>query len=314
MKTHGILLAIIGLIWPNLGLAYEEYIINYEPLKSSPGVYEQYMQYTDEVMNGHVSVPLFKQRIAIIESALSASPDWIDGMWLLAADTFQMAALLTESSHKQIALDALKKGEEATERCLKLSPGHVVCELFLGTSLAHRGTIEGVLDSLSNAERVEKLWLHVAQSKYNLKFTHQVTMQGAVRYALGIFYRLVPDLAVLDWMYGVRGNIQKSIKFHRESLAIDDPNLPCSNLMLGVSLICSAKGAKDKAWQEGMSFLKATQATTKIYTVNSIICRNDAGKLMKKPDDACEYSVVGQQQPANEEYFNTKNPKQKLSH
>ena len=133
-------------------------------------------------------------------------------------------------------------------------------------------------------------------------------MQGAVRYALGIFYRLVPDFLALEWMYGVMGDLEKSVAFHRKSLAIDDPMLPCSNLMLAVALMCLAEDLEDegedilaqKTLEEGLNFLKVVGKSEAKFSVNSITCQKDSERLQRHHGDACGYSMARQQEKSPE--------------
>lgn len=305
---------------PSMGQTndFKEYKIDFKPLQAHPQLYSEYKASTQKVWVGDVSADLFKRRIEILEQILKQHPNWIDGLWMLGGDTFQLASLFTDDKYAAYALQTLTKGQRATERCLQLAPKNPLCQLFLGSAIAQKGTIEGVMSSLDYAEKVENLWLEVSKSNYNFRFTQKVSMQGAVRYALGIFYRLVPDYAVLDWLYGVRGDIDKSVAYHRNSLGIDAKDLPCSNLMLGVALLCRADGDKtSKSWQEGYTYLNKATQSTGVYTVNSTVCRRDAFALQKTPGDSCGYSVVGQQEKADEDYFEKRKVSQKkkgLSH
>ena len=279
---------------------YVEYKIDWSPLKKDfPKLHEELTASHQKVAKGDADPARFRRHIEILDLALKKHPNWTDGLWMLSSETFQLASTYHKESEFPIAKTYLVKGKEAAQRCLKLQK-NPLCELFLGSSIAKIGTIDGVFSSLAKAATVERLWLSVANSKFNFHFTPSLSMQGAVRYALGIFYRLVPDSSIISMFYDVRGNLDRSIAYHRASLALDDPNLPCSNLMLAASLLCEADGEGSKH-QEGMSILKKIKLSPKVFTVNSRQCRQDSHKLLANPDLACGYSIEKQQQEGDEE-------------
>lgn len=287
---------------------FKEYEINLEPFKAFPKEFAEYKELSDLIKKGQVDEDYFIRRMVIIEQVLKINPKWVDGLWLFTADSFQLASLIYDENLFPKAINILNRGQKTGELCLTIEAENPLCKLFLGSIIAKRGTLEGVLTALDQAERVEKLWLDVTKSEYNFQFTDNISMQGAARFGLGIFYRLVPDLAILDWLYNVRGNLDKSIEYHRISLAIDNRSLPCSNLMLGVSLVCKA-GSKEKAhWEEGMKFMTIAKNVSEVFSVNSSICKKDAKKLLESPQGVCEYSIVGTQKAAKESDFVNKAP------
>jgi hypothetical protein len=152
---------------------------------------------------------------------------------------------------------------------------------------------------LKNAKTVEKLWLEVLASNVNYHFYPSITMQGSVRYGLGMFYRLVPDMWLIEWLFDVRGSLDKSIKLHREGIAFDGTNA-CSDIMLAVSLICKAKGdRKTQLGQEGFALLdKAANSDTQ--NLNLKLCVTDAQKVAEEPSRACGYTTTKQQDVSEE--------------
>ena len=276
---------------------YIQYKVDYSPMDRWPKLKKDFLQLRQETLEKPASDQSLKNNLFILNAALKATPNWIDGLWMQASFYFQMALALDPEMENEKVLNYLTLAEASSKKCHSLDRTNPLCQLFLASIIAHRGTIDGVLSAISKAEQVESLWLNVARSKYNYNFTNYITMQGAVRYALGIFYRLVPDSALVNWLYGVRGDLDKSITLHRTSLAIDDPRLPCSNLMLGVALICSSdEDPKDKRFTEGMSILTTAKNSNFIFSVNSKLCRRDANHILKKPEDACGYSTAKQQE------------------
>ena len=283
---------------------YKTYRVDYKPLLETPSDFRELIHSQKEAMLGDLSRSRLERHIEIIEKTLQKHPKWVDGLWILACETFQLGSSYTKEEEQPFGREILLKGQKATEACLSLDPENPICKFFLASAMAKIGTIDGVLASISAAERVKDLWQDVTKSPYNIQFTPAISMQGAVRYALGIFYRLVPDYVALEWMYGVKGDLEKSVSFHQKSLAIDDPRLPCSNLMLGAALLCLSETQMDDGMEEqgektradGLSYLEIAQKSEGSFSVNSAMCKKDALMLMQRPQDACSYSMAGQQE------------------
>ncbi len=279
---------------------YKEYEINWEPLKKRPELYQEYWGiYGDGKEQKILGRKEIARAFEITEIVTKANPKWVDGYWILGSTAFQLASSYTEEKDLPLAREIFVKGQKATETCLKIDPNNPLCKLFLGSAIGSIGSIDGILSSLKNAKTVEKLWVEVIDSNINYHFYPTITMQGSVRYGLGMFYRLVPDMWLINWLFDVRGSLDKSINLHREGIAIDGTN-PCSDLMLAVSLVCKAKGDKTKAGgKEGFDLLKKA-ASSKSENLNMKVCAVDGQKIINEPSRACGYTTAKQQDLSEE--------------
>jgi hypothetical protein len=297
-------LRILGVLWALAsglneaelyGKGYKEHEINWEPLKKRPELYQEYWTlYGDGSEPKYLTRKQLARSFEITETVLKANPRWVDGYWILGSTAFQWGSSFTEEKDLPQARDIFVKGKKASETCLKIVPSQPLCKLFLGSAIGSIASIDGILASLQNAKTVEKLWHEVMESNVNYQFQPNVTMQGSVRYGLGMFYRLVPDMWLVEWLFDVRGNLDKSIKLHREGVALDGANA-CSDIMLAVSLICRANGdRKNPLGQEGFALLDKA-ASSKTENINLKVCVKDAERLAADPSQACGYTTARQQ-------------------
>ncbi|WP_141732808.1 hypothetical protein [Oligoflexus tunisiensis] len=297
-------LRILGILWAvALGLneavlfgkEYKEYEINWEPLRKRPELYQEYWTlYSDSREQKNLTREQLARSFEITETILKTNPRWVDGYWILGSTAFQWGSSYTNEKDLPQAREIFAKGKKATETCLKIDPSQPLCKLFLGSAIGSISSIDGILASLKNARTVEKLWHEVMNSNVNYQFQPNVTMQGSVRYGLGMFYRLVPDMWLLQWLFDVRGSLDKSIKMHREGVAVDGANA-CADIMLAVSLICRAKGdRRTPLGQEGFALLDKA-ASSKTENINLKVCVNDAERLASEPSRACGYTTAKQQ-------------------
>jgi hypothetical protein len=280
---------------------YEAYPVDLKPMEKYPELHAEWnankAKYVDEVMPETV----LKRQLEIVESMSAKEPAWIDGLWMVADSAFQLGASYTDQKDLPFARSVFVRGQKSAEKCIEKKADHPICALFLGAMLGKIASIDGIFSSLKKAKQVEKLWLSVVNSKYNYRFAEASSLQGSARYALGMFYRLVPDFFLMKWLFDVRGDINKSVQYHKDAIAVDPPN-PCSKIMLAASLLCSAKGDTNAAnGQEGLKHLRdARQMTAK--SMVSKACQNDTARLEREPGKACGYETARQQETSEDDF------------
>ncbi len=194
--------------------------------------------------------------------------------------------------------DLSKKGYEVDENCAP-------CYLFYGAGLGRRGTTQGVLRSLFLGEDVEQAWL----KSIELKPTYR-SADGAnntlsdTYYALGMFYRVVPEWLCyfpLKQLVGTCGNKEKSIECQRKAVEIE-PGRVEYRKELGISLICHGqKYDKPDEIEEGKKILKDTQTMPEVKPYD-YIDKQHALMILNDPSLACGYQRDRQQELDKEAY------------
>jgi hypothetical protein len=114
-----------------------------------------------------------------------------------------------------------------------------------------------------------------------------------------MFYRLVPDLRVLEWLFDVKGDLSMSVAFHKGALRYDPPNV-CTLTMLAVAYIC--EGKSDFSTESGKAGYVQLQAAKKLPVSSALYasCAKDLARLEQDPKLACGYET-SRQQETNEE-------------
>ncbi|MFT3773289.1 MAG: hypothetical protein QM820_48540 [Minicystis sp.] len=287
-----------------VGAAEDKYIpypVDLKPMDKYPELSKEWndnkTKYADTVMPEAV----LKRQLEIIESMSAKEPNWNDGLWMVADIAFQLGASYTSEKDLPFARSVFVRGQKAGEKCLEKQADHPICQLYLGAMIGKIASIDGIFSSLKKAKQVEKMWTDVTKSKYNYRFGESSSLQGNARYALGMFYRLVPDFFLMKWLFDVKGDIKKSVQYHREAIALDPPN-PCSKIMLAASILCSVKGdTKSEEGQEGLRHLRdARQLDAK--SMVSKACQNDTTRLEKEPGKACGYETARQQETSEDDF------------
>jgi len=294
----------MGLTISSQGIGQDKYLaypVDLKPMEKHTELHKEWSankaKYTNEVM----PEPVLKRQLEIIESISAKEPAWIDGLWMIADAAFQLGASYQDEKDLPFARSIFVRGQKSGEKCIERKADHPICQLFLGAMIGKIASIDGIFSSLKKAKLVEKLWMAVVNSKYNHRFSEDSTLQGSARYALGMFYRLVPDFFLMKWLFDVKGDINKSVQYHKEAIAIDSPN-PCNKIMLAASLLCSVKGdTNSKDGREGLKHLRETrQLTAKSMAARA--CQNDTTRLEKEPGKACGYETARQQETSEDDF------------
>ena len=112
-------------------------------------------------------------------------------------------------------------------------------------------------------------------------------------YALGQFYRLVPDSWFVRLLFGVRGDISKSAGMLKKAVAIEPERLEFTK-ELGLALICHGQEKDLPALiEEGEGYLRKV-ASLPVTEPSDRIDKIHAQMLLDDPSLCCGYSRDGQ--------------------
>lgn len=269
--------------------AKTSYTVDRSIFQKYPELAADYERLQDAFERGVMTRAQHRLRLSTLHKLLSQEPDWVDGYWLLSAESFVLAASYDSPEDYPLAKPILVEGIESGERCLKKDSGQVLCKFFLASLIAKKASLEGIFASLRMGFRIHDLWMDVLASPYDFWFRPNVSLQGSVRYGLGIFYRLVPNQWLMETMFRIRGNLDKSVVLHREAVAIN-PEDPCARLMLGTALICRCRGdSKRVDCREGTAVLESAHQG-RAFDSNQRLCQRDVDLLLQEQSLACGYT------------------------
>ncbi len=278
------------------------YVIDFSPMAKYPSLNQEYQRSQARFLNDALPFTEHKRRFAIMQEMLQKEPSWLDAYWMLAAESFIMSSYYHEPSQFAEARGYLVQGLDSTGECLKKRASQPLCLFFFASVKAKIAAIDGIFASLKQGAEIRSMWEEVLALGVDFRFRPNSTLQGSVRYGLGLFHRVVPDLWIVDLMFKIRGNLDKSIDYHRQGLE-RDPNDPCAQLMLAVALHCKNKGKKS-----GPLFLEADHLLTtarrgRVTDLNQQLCVKHAPKIQSEPESACGYTQGKYQDTVTEEHF-----------
>lgn len=273
---------------------YKDYKPDYGPLQQDKKKYEKYFELLAQSQREEYDRSLYQKRFEILQAVLKKDPDWVDGYWLAASEVFQHGSSLHDPADHRKALKLFEEGERLSRECLKKDPKQLLCKLFVASNLAGGSAIRGIMPSLRHAAEVHELWQEVANSDINYQFTPEVSLQGSVNYALGLYYRLVPDSRFMDWFFNVRGSLTRSVEYHSKNLEIDG-STPCGNLMLAAAILCAEQKKKSHSAEQSPEELLARGKKYEGFDVNQKVCQDFSFRLAQQPRLACGLTTAKQQ-------------------
>jgi hypothetical protein len=237
----------------------------------------------------------YGEGLAIARSRLGPNPEDTDLYWMTVRFMYQLGEARRDAAQKE-KLAWYNEMVRVAREGLRRKPDDPHLEFALGISLARLGTTRGVLSSLKFAAEVQQAWTHAAAS--DLRYSSlggEEIVPCHVQLSLGVFYRLIPDSAVVQLLSGVRGDLDASIRY-LESSNQCAPDQVGTLKELGAAYACKASRTGDAAWTD-----KANAVWTQATSVPSTrptdpIDRDHIARLQRQPDLACSYSRDKQQE------------------
>jgi len=304
MTTHTKLWA-LGLATVLLSAAaskeYKTYPYDGRPIKTHRDLGSEWEKNKAEWQDKVAPSPVLKRQFELMAALSTREPKWIDGYWLGSDAAFQLGNSYSDPKDLGLARTAFERGKVFAETCLSIQAENPLCKFYLGVNMGKMASVDGIFASLRHAKKVETLWTDVVESPYNHRWSKAATLQGSGRYVLGLYYRLVPDFFLMKWLFGVKGDITKSVAMHRECIEFDGPNV-CNKTMLGVALVCA--GGKTFDSPDGKEGLRELQEA-RSYPVTSALyasCAKDLAALAADPRLSCGYETSRQQETSEADF------------
>jgi len=229
-----------------------------------------------------------------LKKILKKYPKNVKAHWVMALNYFLRGEGLPRLDEKGRELE-FAKGREWGKKCVKLDPQNINCRLFLGSNTGRMITNSGGLTKAWYASEIHDTFKAGAKSKAHYRFGNSMTSLGTVYHALGAVYRMVPDSFLVKLFFGVRGDIKKSIHYHKLAVATKPSRIPYVT-ELAASYLCSFDRDEDqKALEAGKKELKRCLSLKPRMKIE-VMSQEDCGKLLKTPELACGYSRDRQQE------------------
>ncbi|NRA68503.1 MAG: hypothetical protein HRU19_28720 [Pseudobacteriovorax sp.] len=273
------------------GLEAEQWPIDWKPFKKHQQLYKEFAVL--KFSGDHEVRSDYFRRFQIISEVLIKEPEWEDGKWMLADEGMTYTGTFTEESGLEEPARVMKIVLKYTEQCLTANPNHPLCNFYFAAALGRLISYQGIFSSLKSGKSIEEKFHVALNSPWDHRFEGGYTLKNSARVALGMFYRLVPDSILIKWLFGFRGDIDKSIAYHQHVKQHGVTN-PCNDALLAAAWLCKEDDVGSQERANAMTILEAIEASDPGNEIE-IICKSDALRLKQDTDLACGYTISKQQ-------------------
>ena len=241
----------------------------------------------------------YRLALKLLKEAEKKDPKNHNIYWLLAKN-IMFEGLRQDEKATKIKGVLFKKGYEYALKCRALAPEEYNCEMHIGALLGRVKTNAGIWSTLFNAGKVEKAFNNANrlanEGKQHYRYASGNTSIGVSAFALGVMYRMAPHGWFMKLLSPVDGDLDKSIKFHKQTVKTKPSEAEYST-ELGASYLCKWNIKKDDdALRIGKEVLTRCANLPVPRSATSKISHRDCSRLIKNPKLACGYSKDRQQE------------------
>lgn len=183
---------------------------------------EEYAVYFEEA-NRHLGKFEFEASLKSCESALRYKPNDFLIRAMMCLDYYEMAERMDvrNTAEKEKKLELYAKMVALAEEGIQLAPDKGECFFMRGLAHARISTTKGILSQLFSAKQIEKDWLVAVNRKSDYTTPNGENLQASSCLALGVYYRLCPSFFLLNWFFGINGDLDKSVDYCRKAYELD---------------------------------------------------------------------------------------------
>jgi hypothetical protein len=242
-----------------------------------------------------------------LDEVIKICPELAEAYWRRGRNIYDRLESLPrdQKPEKDELIRQYRELESYADKCIERDENDAQCWLWKGVGIGRRGTTQGVLKSLFMASDVENAWLKAEELglTYSSKGDRKIAKCGNL-YALGMFYRVVPEWLCFfpfKQIVGTCGDMEKSVAYQRKAVACRSAAIEY-NKELAVSLLCHGqKYDKPEEIEEAKKLLIALQSLPELMPADKID-KEHARMLLADISIACGYQRDKQQEQSQEAY------------
>ena len=241
----------------------------------------------------------FDEAGKLLDHALDGAPKSTDLLWRLARVYYEMGEILPPDD-RDARLRTFGTAEAYARRCIEADPEEGECHFWLGAAVGRRSTTKGLLNSARAGKEIESSFQRAIKLGLTYRSSTGHSSLANAHYALGQFYRLVPDLWIIKLLTGVRGDMDRSVDHMRKAVVIETERLEFTK-ELGVALICNGeRNDRPELIEEGKATLTKV-ASLPVTEPSDLTDKTHAQMLLADPSLCCRYSRDGQKGLSDDE-------------
>ncbi len=246
----------------------------------------------------------YEESNKVLDEAMELCPARAEVYWRRARNNYDILEHIPRDRKpgKVELIGRYREIEDLGRKCAEVDPEDGTCYVWQAIGMGRRGTTQGVLNSLRDVKDMEALLLRAIYLKpaYRAEGGRSSAMADACT-ALGMFYRVVPDWKFIEWVFGTRGDINKSVKLQSMAVELEPQRIEYVK-ELGISLMCRGERTGNQAdIEEGKKHLEKVKDLP-VIKPSDLIDKEHAKDLLADPGLACGYSRDAQQEVSQDAF------------
>jgi len=200
----------------------------------------------------------FEESIKSCEAALRYKPNDFLVRAMMCLDYYEIAERLDvhKSEEKKEKLEIYSKMITLAEEGIRCAPDKGECYFMRGLANARMSTTKGIMSQLFTAKQIEKDWLVAVDRKSDYTTPNGENLQASSCLALGVYYRLCPTFFLIRWLFGISGDLNKSVDYCKKAYELDSTRIEIVK-EYGVALITSGLDRENnKDIEDGKEYLR----------------------------------------------------------
>lgn len=211
--------------------------------------------------------------------------------WRLARNYWRAGESLPLDATEE-RLSYFKRSKRWAERGIATDPECAPCMLWQFVAMGREATTEGIWTAARHAKEMSQLLERGIELNPEHADDAGNSVLGNLYYSGAVFYRFVPDSWWTKLLIGVRGDLNRSLRFIRKAVEISDERVDY-RVELGTVLLCMGERKdRPRLVAEGIEVLKAARKLEPYLSTDHLDLEH-AGTLIERPEIACGYSRDG---------------------
>ena len=169
----------------------------------------------------------FEESIGSCEEALKYKPDDFLVRAMECLDYYEIAEVLDvkKSDEREQKIGIYDRMISIANDGIRYAPDKGECYFMRGLANARLATTKGMFSQLFTAKSIENDWLVAVDRKSDYTTQHGENLQASANLALGVYYRLCPRFFLLRWMFGISGDLDKSVMYCGRAYQLDSTRI-----------------------------------------------------------------------------------------
>jgi len=227
----------------------------------------------------------------IFERVSQLHPQVSAAYWRAARCHWRIADVDLEGPRDE-RLARFERARTLAERGIHVDPACAECMLWQFGSLGRLSILRGVLWGARHGREMADLLDRGIALHPDTPADREIGTLGNLHYASAVFYRTAPEWFWLEWIIGVKGDLERALGDVRSALE-RNPTRVDYQIELGTILLCLGERRGDPSrTQEGLQALQRAIALPPLLESDPIDQRY-ARLLRERPAQACTWSRDG---------------------